>query len=107
MSSIGIIPLQLYLFISVVSLSLAIRRLYIDVNITASHCPPWQCLVMSASQLLLKGQIWPIATCICMLFCDKINFFFFFNKETVTLNSSLSGFRPLRSVIYVTNIQFH
>ena len=28
------------------------------------------------------------------------------NKETVTLNSSLSVFRPLRSVIYVTNIQF-
>ena len=27
------------------------------------------------------------------------------NKETVTLNSSLSVFRPLRSVIYVTNIQ--
>ena len=28
------------------------------------------------------------------------------NKETVTLNSSKSVFRPLRSVIYVTNIQF-
>ena len=27
-------------------------------------------------------------------------------KESVTLNSSLSVFRPLRSVIYVTNIQF-
>ena len=28
------------------------------------------------------------------------------NKETVTLNTCLSFFRPLRSVIYVTNIQF-
>ena len=28
------------------------------------------------------------------------------SKETVTLNSSLSVFLPLRSVIYVTNIQF-
>ena len=27
-------------------------------------------------------------------------------KESVTLNSSLSVFWPLRSVIYVTNIQF-
>ena len=28
------------------------------------------------------------------------------NKETVTLKSSLSGFRPLQLVIYVTKIQF-
>ena len=28
------------------------------------------------------------------------------NKETVTLNSSLSGFRPLQLVIYVNKIQF-
>ena len=43
-------------------------------------------------------------TCITMWKLETTAYFN--NKGTVTLNSSLSVFRPLRSVIYVTNIQF-